>query len=455
MNIAILGYGAEGKSARRFLKKKYPRARIEIRDKKFGADYLDGLERFDMIVRSPGIPYLTPEIQRAKKAGVEITSATKLFFSALDDAKKQWRTFASSRKKKNQREGIKKSDRGLKINFPPLLAKESGLGGEVTVVGITGTKGKGTVATMLYQILKHAGKKALLVGNIGKPALDVLPKLTKNSIVIFELSSFQLQDLDCSPHIAVVLEIAPDHLDHHRSMNEYVDAKTSITRHQTRRDTAVYIAQNRFSKLIAQKGRGKKLAIGFSKNLRWASDVRLQVPGAYNIKNAIVAATIARYLGISAAVMRRAIENFRGLPYHMELTGEIRGVKFYNDSASTNPVATKAALEAISSPKVLIMGGVDKGFHYSMLKRPIARNHVRAVVLFGANKDKIQHSLRGAKVPIVTAKHLPHVLTLAQKRAHAGDAIIFSPASASFDMFQNSKERGKTFTRLVQQLACL
>lgn len=191
------------------------------------------------------------------------------------------------------------------------------------------------------------------MGNIGKPALDVLPKLKQNSIVIFELSSFQLQDLDHSPHIAAVLEIAPDHLDHHRSMNEYVDAKANIARHQRRRDAVVYIAKNHFSKLIAQKSMGEKLAIDFSKNLQLMSDVHLQVPGAYNVKNAIVAAAIAQWLGISGVVIKRVLNNFRGLPYHCELMKEIHGVRYYNDSASTNPVATIAALSAIHGPKFL------------------------------------------------------------------------------------------------------
>ena len=406
MNIAILGYGIEGKSARKFLKKKYPRATIEIRDiTRQGKQYLEGLGYFDMIVRSPGIPYLTPEIQQAKKAGVIVTSATKLFFQ-----------------------------------YSP-----------AAIVGITGTKGKGTVATMLHQILKRAGKEAHLIGNIGKPVLDILQKLKKNSIVIFELSSFQLQDLDRSPHIAVVLEIAPDHLDHHCSMKEYVGAKSNIVRYQSTKDLIFYFKDNEHSRAIAQKSKGNKIPI--TDTWRLSRHVDLRVPGEFSKRNASVAAAVAHTLGINATTIKNALLRFRGLPYHLELVREIHSVRYYNDSASTNPFSTKAALGAVSGPKILIMGGLDKGFRYSIFKRPIARNQVRAVVLFGANKNNIQSSIQGIKTPIFIAKNLSHALALAQKRAHTGDAIIFSPASASFDMFKNSKDRGMVFTKLVRGLA--
>ena len=413
MNIAILGYGVEGKSARRFLKKRYPNASIEIRDvKKQGKQYLEGLERFDMIIRSPGIPYLTPEIQKAKQAGVTVTSATKLFFEELGRWTSTWMS-------------------------------------NVQVVGITGTKGKGTVATMLYQILKRAGKDAHMVGNIGKPALDILPRLQKKSIVIFELSSFQLQDLDRSPHIAAVLEIAPDHLDYHQSMKEYIDAKSNIVRYQSKKDLVFYFMGDKYSRAIAQKRKGRKIPV------TWESDsqFRLRVPGEFNKRNAAVVVAVAHMLGINNTTIKNALLRFRGLPYHLELAREVRGVRYYNDSASTNPFSTKAAIGAISGPTILIMGGVDKGFHYSILKRPIAQYHVRAVVLYGANKDTIQHALCGTKAPVFMAKNLSHAITCAQKNAYAGDAIIFSPASASFDMFKNSKERGMAFTKLVRSLA--
>ena len=333
MKIAILGYGVEGKSALKFLKKLYPKADFEVRDvKKQGRDYLKNLEDFDMVVRSPGIPFLSPEIQKAKKKGVEITSTTKLFFQ---------------------------NAKGV-------------------LVGITGTKGKGTTATLLYKILKashlgvgHPSGSIHLIGNMGIPMLDELPKLKKNSISILELSSFQLQDMELSPHIAVVLDVSSDHLNYHKSFKEYLEAKVQLVKNQlsppqilasheyfsaekflvpapSRSQGLVkpvssstlthplfplvfFFSDNKFSKQIAKKGKGKKTAVSADKNLN------LKIPGAHNLKNASMAASVAGALGVKENIINKTIRNFNGLPHRLEFVREVRGVKYYNDSASTNP----------------------------------------------------------------------------------------------------------------------
>ena len=234
MNIAILGFGREGKSVLKFLKKSsaYRYSEITILDKKFNADYLKNLDRFDVIFRSPGVPFNLPEIQSAIKNGVKVSSATKLFFQQCP----------------------------------------------APIIGITGTKGKSTTATLLYKILKncaqkpwrkaHTNKKysrhshynfasVYLAGNIGKPALEILPKLSKKSLVILELSSFQLQDLNYSPDVALVLDIFEEHLDKHKNFREYFDAKSNIARHQKKSDAIIYFADNKYSSAIAKKSIGK------------------------------------------------------------------------------------------------------------------------------------------------------------------------------------------------------
>ena len=404
MKIAIVGYGIEGRSARRFLRKQYPRAEIEIRDVKRSPKYLEGLELFDMIVRSPGVKYLLPEIQRAKKKGARITSVTKLFFENANGA----------------------------------------------IIGMTGTKGKGTTASMLLRILKKAGKDVYLVGNIGTPMLNILPKLTKGSIVIVELSSFQLQDVDASPHIAVILDIVPDHLNYHRTMREYASAKSNICAHQSPRDKVFYIAQNALSRSAAQKGKGKKYAVDFD-HFKLFTPGDLTVPGHYNFKNSIVAATVAQSFGISPQIIKKTITSFRGLQYHLSLERERDGVRYYNDSASTNPVSTEAALSVFTTPKILIMGGADKNFDYSVLRLPVKNNNVRQVILFGSNKAKIKKAIIGC-APIRYARDLPEAVHMAERMACTGDAVLFSPASASFDMFHNSKDRGRTFSKIVKSL---
>lgn len=399
MRIAILGYGLEGKSALRFFRREVRSARLEVRDIKLqGRNYLKGLEKFDMIVRSPGVPYLTPEIQRAKKAGVEVTSATKLFF---------------------------KYARGK-------------------IIGITGTKGKGTVATLFYKILKAAGKDAHLVGNMGVPMLDELPKLKKKSISVLELSSFQLQDLDYSPDIAVILDITPDHLNYHRSFREYLNAKAKIVEnHSPNPPLTFYFPNNRFSKLIAQKSRGKKVAVLPNKSLI------LKLPGFHNLKNISMAAVVAASLGVSQKIIKNTIKNFKGLPHRLEFVREVLGVKYYNDSAATNPAATIAALKSFDQPKILIAGGQGKNLSYKPLGAAIKKSNVKYMILFGKNKLEIKKAVAGA-APIKLVSDLKSAVRIASKVYQNGDVVLLSPASTAFGEFLSYAERGEYFKKLVR-----
>ncbi|KKU29659.1 MAG: UDP-N-acetylmuramoylalanine-D-glutamate ligase, partial [Candidatus Giovannonibacteria bacterium GW2011_GWB1_46_20] len=434
MKIAILGYGVEGKSAERFFKRlgcRTPKCEIEIRDvKRQGNDYLKNLDKFDMIVRSPGVSYLSPEIQKAKRAGIIITSTTKLFFE-------------------NARSMI---------------------------VGITGTKGKGTTATLLYQILKAAGKNVFLAGNIGRPMLDILPRLQRNSIVILELSSFQLQDLDKSPDIAVVLDISPDHLNYHKSFKEYLNAKTRLVsnllpRHQIFQDTRIFLLKNRsartsraaqglekfvsssidktfttvfffldnkYSKQIAQQSHGKKIGVVADPNLI------LKLPGQHNLKNASMAVAVGRTLGVPEKIIRQTIKNFKGLPHRLEFVRKINGVRYYNDSASTNPAATVAALKSFVQPKILIAGGQGKNLNYKPLGAAIKKSNVKLVILFGKNKREIKKATASFHGTVLV-RDLKSAANLACKKAVNGDVVLFSPASASFDMFGGYTERGRIF----------
>ena len=407
MKIAILGYGVEGKSAERFFKRlgcRTPKCEIEIRDvKRQGNDYLKNLDKFDMIVRSPGVSYLSPEIQKAKRAGIIITSTTKLFFE-------------------NARSMI---------------------------VGITGTKGKGTTATLLYQILKAAGKNVFLAGNIGRPMLDILPRLQRNSIVILELSSFQLQDLDVSPHIAVVLDISPDHLNYHKSFKEYLEAKFPICNFQFSKNKAFYFSDNRYSEKIAMRGHGKKIPVLSDKNLK------LKIPGAHNLKNASMAAAIARALGAEESIIKKTIRNFKGLPHRLEFVREINGIRFYNDSASTNPAATVAAISAFKEPKILIAGGAGKNLDYRPIGKVLKNSNTKLIILNGQNRKEIGRAISGAESSaphIIYVKNLRSAINLAYKNVQKGGVIIFSPASTGFDQFSGYGERGEFFKHAVVKL---
>lgn len=410
MKIAILGYGKEGRSALRFLKDhpRYKEADFVILDQARDTRYLDNLPGFDLIVKAPGVPFRLPQIQKALKRGVRFSSVTQLFFEHAKG----------------------------------------------TIIGITGTKGKGTVTTLIYKMLQESGCDVYLAGNIGTPALSVLPKLKKYSITVLELSSFQLARLPYSPRVAVVLDVESDHLDWHGSIRDYVNSKASITAHQKRRDSVFhFVRASLAAQRIVKQGKSRKIAVDPQKfELFSAKDMKLPWPHAY--RNAVMAASVALYLGVKPEVVKKIATSFRGLPQRLEYRGSKNGVSFYNDSGSTNPHATAAAIRSFSKPTVLIMGGKDRGVSYQEVYRELRKSYVRKVVLYGENKAKILREIRGARVPSVYAGTLQEAVEIAyasSKKLGSECAVLFSPGAASFDMFKNSYARGDAFNAIVKQ----
>src|SRR3989338_1437373 len=324
MKIAILGFGKEGKSALRFFKRtpRYKSAKVDILDEKQNKTYLEHLAAYDLIVKSPGVAFSLPEVAKAYASGILFTSATALFF---DHAK------------------------GL-------------------LIGITGTKGKGTTATLLYRMLRQCNKDVYLAGNIGIPILDILPKLTKDSTAVLELSSFQLHHLLFSPRIAVVLDIFPDHLDAHESFEEYLEAKGGIVAHQKEQDVVFYFSDNTYATDLAKQSHGKHIDIR-PEAFTLFSVKDLQMRGMHNFRNAVMAASVALYLDCDPAIIKRVVQRFVGNPLRLQKVRDLDGILFYNDSASTNPISTAAAIQAFETPTILIAGGRDKGFPYDALKR--------------------------------------------------------------------------------------
>ncbi len=396
--IGILGAGAEGKAL-----KKYFKGKAAVLDKKYNKNYLKNLEKFDTVFRSPGIPYLLPEIQQARRAGVKISSATKLFFA--------------------------------KCPCP--------------IIGITGTKGKGTTATLLSQMLKVNSQKVFLVGNVGAPAISFLPKLTKNSLVVFELSSFQLQDLKQSPEVAVVLGISPDHLNSHKNFREYLAAKTSITNYQKPNNAVIFDADNRWSKKITQMSCGRKIGFALTDKNPLPQKIRaaLKLPGEHNLKNAYAAALAAKQLGVSEKIILKTIANFRGLPFRLQLVH--KNPDIFNDSASTNPEAAIAAIKAVN-PTILIMGGVNKGLSYKDLPKTINYSPIRAIYLYGKSRWEISFALKKIKPQVKIFPDLKSVIK--NIKAKKEDTILFSPGAASLDQFRKYQERGRVFNKLIKPL---
>jgi len=436
--IAILGFGLEGKSVLKFLKKDKKKKEIWILDSnekiklprdtnisfQLGKNYLDNLDDFDVVFRSPGIPYNLSQIQKAIKNGVEFSSATKLFFKEAQ-----------------------------KIKFK--------------IIGVTGTKGKGTTSTLIYKILRarqspgDGGKTAYLarpersrgvylIGNIGKACLDIVSKLNKNSIVVFELSSFQLQDLDSSPNIAVILDIFPDHLDKHKTFKEYFSAKLNIVINQRLSDKVFCFSDNFYSQEMAQKSKAQKIIVEIKDSVLFEKE-DLKIRGPHNFKNILMAVEVTKSFKIDEAIIKKVVLNFHGLPHRLEFVGKINGISFYNDSAATNPESTAMAIKSFSAPQILIMGGKDKNLNYSILAKTIKKSSVKKVFIFGENKDKINKKIAPA-ISTENCVDLKSALEKSFKIAYNGDIILFSPGSASFDMFRDYKDRGEQFKKLVNEL---
>jgi UDP-N-acetylmuramoylalanine--D-glutamate ligase len=405
--VAILGYGIEGQDAEKYLKS--IGEEVSILDIKFDKNYLKDLNQFGVIIRSPGVYRYLPEIVKAEKDGVEITSSLKIFFDNC-----QGKT-----------------------------------------IGVTGTKGKGTTSTLIYEILKNAGKDVYLVGNIGKPYLELLPKLTKDSFVVMELSSFQLIDMTKSPHIAVVLNITSDHMDWHKNQSEYLKAKSEIVKHQTKNDWAVINDEYETSKFFSKLTKAK--VVFFSKaKLDEIFKKDLLLRGEHNLENIAAAVSVAKIVGVDEKIVLDTVRNFKGLEHRLELVETVDGVTFYNDSFATGPQPTIAAINSFTEPETLILGGSDKGLSYQDLGNAINKTkNIENIILIGITGpliDKYLDSNLQFTIYNLQKTNMEEIVKKALEVTPKGGVVILSPASASFDMFENYKDRGNQFKDAVKSL---
>lgn len=374
-----------------------------------GSNTWEGLADFDLIVRAPGVYRYKPELVAAEHAGVVITSKTQLFFEVCPGK----------------------------------------------IIGVTGTKGKGTTSMLIYTMLKEAGKSVHVGGNIGEPLFHALPSMNEDTWVVYEMSSFQLAGMTVSPHIAVVLMVTSEHLDWHKDTDEYVDAKSAITRWQMPEDVVVANKDYPRSVQIGELGLGKKIWVSRSEP-GWVATTPIRLKGAHNIENVLAACEVAREVGVERDVMEKVLASFKGLPHRLEEVREVEGVTYFDDSFSTVPETTIAALRAFSEPKVVIIGGSDKGSDYELLGKELAESRsLKAVILIGTMADKIEQAIlaAGGNVRMIKGKKtMKEIVEAARQEAVAGDVVILSPACASFDMFKNYKDRGDQFKAEVTRL---
>lgn len=439
--IALLGFGVENRALARFLSEydidfsvcdiassAQLRARWpHVSNWHLGPAYLDSLSRYDLLFRTPGLPSLHPALQEARAQGGEVSSQMRLFFALCPC---------------------------------PILA-------------ITGTKGKGTTTTLLENLLKNGqGKRVFSGGNIGRPPISFLEKLQRDDLAVLELSSFQLQDLEQSPAIALVLSITQDHLDHHATREEYVEAKKNICRHQGTDDTLITNADCMTSRAFAAESPARQWSFSTRETAKLGASVEgdhirlrlpgdesiticrtneIPVPGRHNWENICAAITAAAAVGAAPASMRASITAFRGLPHRLEFIGERDDIAYYNDSLATTPDATCAALRSFTRPIILIAGGASKGADFALVGAAIATASMRAVILLGAERPRLERAIRTAEYSgelVRNCESLESAVDVARELAQAGDLILLSPACASFDMFANYKERGDLFKKL-------
>lgn len=415
MKIALLGYGKEGKSVETYFKNHFKDFECDIFEN-FTYDEIKQKDysSYDMIFRSPSVPPLHLPNE---------SSVTKYFFDHCP----------------------------------------------CPIIGVTATKGKGTTCSFIKSLLDAEDQDAYLVGNIGNPALDVLDQLRPESVVVYEMSSFQLWDLEKSPHIAVVGHIEPDHLNVHTDYEEYLDAKSNICKHQAPDDYCIYFAPNTKSTEIANTSRAHKVPYPFD----IPDDIKnaVTIPGQHNQNNAIAAiAAVACYKNISPDEYLRdyksdiikGLQSFRGLPHRLEFLRELNGVRYYDDNFATNVSSTRVAIEAFPKDTiVLILGGRDKTNYQDLpeLYEVIKPLNVARVVLIGESGHKLDKEFHEPKYML--AESLEEAVKMAQLEAETLSAVghtdqnvivLMSPAAASFDMFKNVYDRGAQYQTLIKNL---
>lgn len=333
------------------------------------------------------------------------------------------------------------------------------------IIAITGTNGKTTTTTLIYEIVKKGYKNTFVAGNIGFPISEVVTKLNSKSILVLELSSYQLEDSPYfRPNISVSLNITPDHLKHHHTMANYVKAKANVFINQKKQDYAIYNFKDKYLKKSILKTKANRLAFNDNKskncifyengifylkkeNKTINLSPKINIPGKHNIDN-ILASIAASYIaGTKKSVIEKVISNFKGVEHRIEFVKDINGVKYYNDSKGTNVDSTKVALESFCKNIQLILGGQDKGSPYKPIFNLIKKK-VKNIFLIGEATNIIKKQLKGS-APMTECNTLSNAIKKIRSIAEKGDIVLFSPACASFDQFNDFEHRGREFKKLV------
>ena len=434
--IAVLGLGVSNRPLVRLLLQfgcqvigcdRTPREKLDLEvleleklgcDLRLGDTYLDGVEA-DIVFRTPGMHPANPAIEALRSRGAQITSEMEIFFEVCP----------------------------------------------CTILAVTGSDGKTTTTTLISEMLKAEGKTVWLGGNIGTPLLPLVPQMQETDFAVVELSSFQLMDMQRSPHVAVITNLSPNHLDVHKDMDEYVEAKKNIFRFQKETDILVVNADNALTSVcktvginrsFSRLGEGNvclKDGVICRDGVKVLDSEDILLPGVHNIENYMTAIAAVQGL-VSDETVRKVATSFGGVEHRIELVRIKDGVRYYNDSIASSPSRTIAGLRSFEEKVILIAGGYDKNIPYDVLGPEICA-HVKVLVLGGATGPKIRKAVEdcaGEKPQIIECADFTAAVRSAVGAAKSGDVVLMSPASAAFDQFKNFMVRGDYFKKMIMEL---
>lgn len=398
--ILILGKGLEGKATFKVLKKFFPKNVIKIVDPKVEKNIDEKINLYDIVIKSPGIP---PYLLKT-----QYTTPTNLFFA---------------------------NNKNL-------------------VIGITGSKGKSTTASLIYHILKQAGKKTELLGNIGKPAIEIyLKKIDPKTIFVVELSSYQLNDIKFSPHISIITALFPEHLDYHQSIKNYYQAKKNIINYSQKTDYFIYLSKYRLLKQWAKEFKGK--AINANSPLPFSINNQKLI-GNHNLDNIKLAYQVAKIVKIKDELIKKSIETFIPLPHRLEYIGRYNQIDFYDDAISTTPQSTIVAIKALGKIGSILLGGLNRGYNFKPLVRLIIEKKIPLIVLFPQSGKIIFELIQKMKPnqyqpKILSTSSMEEAVSYIFKNSSKNTICLLSTASPSYSLWKNYQEKGNLFQKFVKK----
>lgn len=437
--IVILGYGMEGESTYKFLRKYFPDKKLFIADKKIdlldnhfelnedvnlevslGEEYLNGINEFDLILKAPGISLKDIDISNFEN---KITSQLELCLEFID----------------------------------------------IYSIGITGTKGKSTTSSLMYKILKDQGKDAFLLGNIGEPIFNNVEKFSKNSIAVIEISSHALEYVKKSTNIGIILNIFEEHLDHYKSLKKYVEAKFNLAKYQTNKDIFIYNFDNEFMLEYGFPYKENDYAISIKNKPKVKNSVfleneiiycnnkevmnineKLNLKGIHNIQNIMFVFAVSNILNLNINQTINSIKNFKPLEHRMEYVGNFDGVEYYNSSIATIPEATINDIKSVKNINTIIVGGKDRGVNLSELIQFLEKSEIENIICLPKTGEYIKQGLNKSNKNVVLVEKLKEAVILAKKITKKNSVCVLSPAASSYGYFKNFEERGNLFKEYVR-----